>query len=175
MARETGVSFAVIGVALAVGMLAGCAQQEVSLDEPVGKAGWLAGDARTKFDTIAAHLGGFGGTMVEIGYRYEVLYWAGREHNWEFAAHQVEEIGEVLEHGLVRRPERRQSSESFVLTGIPAVQEAVARRDAMEFAERFETFRAQCNACHTMEKVQFIWVETPQQRSHAWGPLRPGT
>ena len=175
MARRQSTAAGLAIVLIAGGVLVGCGPADTTIGEPAGKAGWLAGDARTKFDTIAAHLGGFGHTMMEVGYRYEVLYWAGRDGNWEFAAHQVEEMLDALEHGLARRPERRQSSESFLASAIPMMQGVIARRDGAEFAERFETFRAQCNACHTMEKVSFIWIETPRERAHSWGPLRTGT
>ena len=158
-------------VVLAVGIV-GCAQRDASLDESVGRDGWLTGDARTKFETVAEHLGGFSNTMVEVGYRYEVLYWAGRDGNWEFAAHQLEELEEAMELGLVRRPERQASSQPFLMAGIPGMEEAIANRDQAGFLERFETFRGHCNACHAMEKVSFIWIETPQQRVHSWGPRR---
>jgi len=55
-----------------------------------GPDGWLKGDESQKFETIAKQLRGFDMAMVETGYRYQELYWAGKDENWEYASYQVE-------------------------------------------------------------------------------------
>lgn len=58
---------------------------------PGGEAGWLSqGSVEERFAVVASQLRGFDVAMVEVGYRYGELYWAGRDGNWEFAAYQIE-------------------------------------------------------------------------------------
>ncbi len=53
--------------------------------DPVGSQDWLTGDTREKLETITNHLRGFDMAMVETGYRYNELYWAGEDENWDYA------------------------------------------------------------------------------------------
>lgn len=48
-------------------------------EAPAGPGGWLQGDTQEKFHTLAEQLRGFDVAMVETGYRYIELYWAGKE------------------------------------------------------------------------------------------------
>src|SRR6056297_3887828 len=48
---------------------------------------------------------GFSRTMKEVNYRYQELYWAGKEENWEYAEYQREHIWEAMVQGYMRRPE----------------------------------------------------------------------
>lgn len=51
--------------------------------------------------------------MVEVGYRFTELYFAGKEHNWDYAKYQAEKIEVALRLGLERRPKRAQSAQFF--------------------------------------------------------------
>ena len=42
--------------------------------------------------------------MVETGYRYQELYWAGQDENWEYADYQLEKIKIAIENGLDADP-----------------------------------------------------------------------
>lgn len=125
---------------------------------------WLRGDANERFHTVAEHLRGFGPAMIEVGYRYVELYWAGHDENWGYAEHQLEEMVEVVDLALERRPERRESSEMFFYNSVRAMEEAVAARDRGMFMERFERFTTNCNACHVSEGVPFFRVAQPTFR-----------
>jgi len=35
--------------------------------------------------------------MMEVGYRYQELYWAIKDSNWAYADHQLHEMEETLE------------------------------------------------------------------------------
>lgn len=133
-------------------------------DQPVGTDGWLTGDAHQKFESVAAHLGGFGRAMWEVDYRFQELYWAGQDMNWEYAGHQIEELQETLEAGLERRPARAASARLFMTNAIPDLEEAITARDREMFDMRFNVMMSTCNSCHALEEMPFLTVALPKQR-----------
>lgn len=137
--------------------------------QPVGSDGWLTGDAHQKFDTLANQLGGFDQTMIQIGYRYTELYWAGQDENWAYAQYQIEEMRGEMESGFERRPEREASAQPFMNHVLPQLEEAAVEGDRAMFEQRFAEMTNNCNACHTMEQVPFIVVREPTKRVNPWG------
>jgi hypothetical protein len=125
---------------------------------------WLVGTADDKFATVGKQLRGLDVAMVEMGYRYTELYWAGQDKNWAFAEYQVDKIRLALELSLERRPKRAASAQSFLTNALPAVKEAVLKKDPALFKERFATFTVACNICHVMEKMPFVTVQPPEHR-----------
>ena len=148
---------------LTLGSLAACTQSPPATVS--GEGGWLAGTADQKFDTVAKHLRGFDMAMVETGYRYNELYWAAQDGNWGYAQYQIQKIRTAVENGLERRPTRAASAETFLKIVLPAVEDAIARRDASLLRERLVTLRSTCNTCHEAEKVEFVHVGEPQVRT----------
>jgi hypothetical protein len=129
-----------------------------------GEGGWLAGTVDQKFDTVAKQLRGFDMAMAETGYRYNELYWAALDDNWGYADYQVKKIRTAVENGLERRPKRAASAETFLKIVLPAVEEAIARRDSKQLRELIGSLRSTCNACHQAEKVEFVRVGIPHVR-----------
>ena len=129
-----------------------------------GEGGWLAGTVDEKFDTVAKQLRGFDMAMVETGYRYTELYWAAQDANWGYAEYQVQKIRTAVENGLERRPRRAKSAETFLTIVLPAIQDAIAKRDAALLQDRLGTLRSTCNTCHEAEKVEFVHVGEPEVR-----------
>lgn len=152
----------------AFAMINACAPEENT--EAVGQAGWLKGTPTEKFEEITHQLQGFSRTMTEVGYRYQELYWAGKDMNWEYADYQVEHIYEAIEQGNVRRPEHEASGKNFVENILPMMEKAIASKDTTEFIKAFEIVTVNCNACHAMEEVPFLTVKTPTERQ---SPIRP--
>lgn len=152
----------------AFAILIACTPEENT--EAVGQNGWLKGTPNEKFDEVAHQLQGFSRTMKEVGYRYQELYWAGKDMNWEYADYQVEHIYEAIEQGNVRRPEHKESGINFVENVLPAMEKAIASKDTSDFLRTFEILTVNCNACHAMEEVPFLTVKTPTERQ---SPIRP--
>jgi hypothetical protein len=72
-------------------------------------ASWLLqGTTDERFIRVAQHLRGFDVAMVETGYRYAELYWAGQDQNWEYAKYQVDKVRTAIQNGVARRPRRAQ-------------------------------------------------------------------
>lgn len=51
---------------------------------------WIKGIEAEQIKTIEKQFRGFDNAMVETGYRYQELYWAGQDQNWEYADYQIE-------------------------------------------------------------------------------------
>ncbi|TVR72914.1 MAG: hypothetical protein EA408_05980 [Marinilabiliales bacterium] len=150
-----------ITIAAAAIFVSGCNGDHGS---PVGSEGWLTGDVTEKFETVADHLGGFGKAMWEVDYRFQELWWAGQDGNWEYAAHQIEELEETLELGLERRPARAASAQQFMTKAIPDVEEAIDARNPEMFDRRINLMLNTCNSCHALEDMPFLTVKPPLQR-----------
>jgi hypothetical protein len=144
---------------LAVLSLPACAGREA--DAPAGEGGWLQGTTAGKFEVVAAQLRGFDLAMVETGYRYRELAAAGHAANWDYAAYQAAKIRTAIENGLVRRPKRAASAQTFLTIALPAVEDAVGKRDPALFEQRFGALTAACNSCHEAERVAFVRVAAP--------------
>ncbi len=136
---------------------------------PSGRDGWLKGTPHEKLDIVAKQLRGFDMAMVETGYRYTELYWAGTDRNWEYAEYQVEKIKQAIEYGLVRRPKRAESAEHFLTEALPKMEKIVKEKDSVGFLMGYQMLTKQCNACHKDEKVPYFTVDAPVHRQ---SPIR---
>lgn len=130
---------------------------------------WMPDDDAEKFEAIEGQMGGFSKTMRRVGYRYNELYWAGDDENWDFAAYQLDKLESEVERGTVRRPAREASARSFLDEDVPSMREAIEAGDAEAFDEQFEAFTQACQTCHAQEGVAFIQVQ-PLEHRHA--PVR---
>lgn len=125
---------------------------------------WIKGSEGEKINKIEKQFRGFDQAMVETGYRYQELYWAGQDENWEYAEYQVKKIRIAIENGLERRPKRAKSAEHFLENVLPEMEQSIESRDKIIFKKGFETFTNSCNSCHAMEDVVFFNVKIPSNR-----------
>jgi hypothetical protein len=126
---------------------------------------WIKGSNADKVEIIERQYDGFSRTMMEVHYRYEELYWAGQDQNWEYANYQLEHIIEAMEKGYERRPEREINSREFL--GIPTdiMQQGIDAKDTEQFNKAFIIYNAACKSCHIQEEVSFIQTIIPEHRS----------
>jgi hypothetical protein len=122
---------------------------------------WITGTEQEKMEKIERHFRGFDMTMVETGYRYQELYWAGMDANWPYAEYQLQKIELTLSDGLERRPLRAPSAAHFINVAIPEMKSSIQEKDTATFRRAFQVFTRQCNACHAMEKVPHFNVKIP--------------
>lgn len=130
---------------------------------------WIRGTENEQIKTIEKQFRGFDNAMVEVGYRYQELYWAGHDENWEYAEYQLSKIQLAIENGLERRPKRAKSAEYFLENVLPEMKKALESKDATTFNKGFQNLTISCNNCHTMEKVSFFKVQVPTERQ---SPIR---
>lgn len=135
------------------------------------EARWLlTGTNDERFARVAAHLRGFDVAMVETGYRYGELYWAGQDRNWDYASYQLGKIETAVARGVERRP-RRAPSARMLEGAASGVRQSILARDAAAFETAFTALTATCNACHQAERVPFVHVRPPTVRVSPAGPL----
>lgn len=126
------------------------------------EANWLTGDSDHKLGQLAKHHRGFDMAMVETGYRYSELFFAGQEKNWDYALYQAEKIKVAIENGFERRPKRRSNAEGlFLKSSYPKLIEAIKAKSPSSFQTAFTGITVSCNSCHHAEGVGFIKVHTP--------------
>lgn len=122
---------------------------------------WLGNTKEELLENIEFQFQGFSRTMNEVNYRYQELYWAGKEENWDYAEYQREHIWEAMEQGYMRRPEHEKSGRIFMENALPAMEETIQERILEDFEEQFKSMTDICNACHHMEEVAFIKIVEP--------------
>lgn len=130
---------------------------------------WITGTEKEQIQTIEKQFRGFDNAMVEVGYRYQELYWAGQDENWEYADYQLSKIQLAIGNGLERRPKRVKSAEHFLNFVLPEMKKALKSKDTSVFDKGFQNLTISCNNCHTMEKVSFFNVQVPTERQ---SPIR---
>ena len=130
---------------------------------------WIKGTEQEKLETIENQFRGFDMAMVETGYRYQELYWAGQDENWEYADYQIEKIRKAIENGLERRPKRAKSAEHFLTVALPEMEKALEKRDTVVFNKNFQMLTNSCISCHATEKVPHFTVKKPLYRQ---SPIR---
>ena len=130
---------------------------------------WIQGTENQKINIIEKQFRGFDMAMIETGYRYQELYWAGQDQNWEYANYQLKKIKVAIENGLQRRPKRAKSAEYFISSVLPKMQKAIDSKSKYFFDESFEDVTLNCNNCHAMEKVSYFNVQKPLLRQ---SPIR---
>jgi len=128
------------------------------------REGWLRGSSDEKFEQLEKQLRGFDKTMVEVGYRFTELYFAGKDRNWEYAEYQVEKIDAAIRLGIERRPKRAGSARYFLEEDLPAFRAGLKARDAKKFDKAFAQMRQSCIRCHARERVPYFSVQIPQRR-----------
>lgn len=125
---------------------------------------WIKGTKKEQINTIEKQFRGFDNAMIETGYRYQELYWAGQDQNWEYADYQIDKIKIAIENGLERRPKRAKSAEHFLTYVLPEMKKSIESKDTVVFNKGFQALTINCNSCHAMEKVSFFTVQTPTAR-----------
>ena len=149
------------GVILAGAMLglAGTAAAETAKD-------WRQGaEVAPKVERLVEALPSAANIMIEMGARYQNLYWAGKLGKWEFAGYQVEEIRELIEKLQITRPKRTASAREFLDAVYPMLPEAVNTRDWKKFEAAFEKMRHECMACHGKNEMGFVQLPLPRRAS----------
>lgn len=150
----------IIIITLSVGLFS-CNRQT---DKKNVQGEWIKGTEKEQIKIIEKQFRGFDNAMVETGYRYQELYWAGQDQNWEYADYQLEKIKLAIENGLKRRPKRAKSAEHFLTTILPEMKKSLEKKDTKIFNQNFQKMTINCNNCHAMEKVPFFSIQIPTDR-----------
>ncbi|MCU0444513.1 MAG: hypothetical protein MUE85_06305 [Microscillaceae bacterium] len=122
---------------------------------------WLKNSEKEKITQIEQQFRGFDMAMLEINYRYQELYWAGKEKNWQYAQYQLDKIKLSLQNAIIRRPKRQKSTQEFLANEFEKMQSHLTKQDSGQFLSGFQLFTTGCNVCHAKEKMPFFQVKIP--------------
>jgi cytochrome c1 len=121
---------------------------------------WLldANDDTERFRRLQVVAGGTDIPMWEIAHRYEELYVAIQNNNWEMGVYHWEKLQDRLNTAGMKRPARTQNIEGMFLdSGVwKSMHDALTSRDAGSMRTQFQVVRQACIACHIAEKVGFL-------------------
>lgn len=137
-------------------------------------ANWLldAKDDQERFRRIQIFAGGTYEQMWQVGYRYQQVYHAIIDQNWELALHHWTKLRDVFNVALMKRPNRTPNAEAMFLdTAWKQLENALQAKDAENARQAFLTERSTCMACHIAEKMPFL-NDTPIFRDTASFPPR---
>jgi hypothetical protein len=122
-------------------------------------ANWLldAKDDRERFRRIQIYAGGTDQQMWQVGYRYQQVYQAIVDENWELGLHHWGKLRAVLNVALMKRPNRTPNAEAMFLDNTwSGLQGALEAGEADEIRASFLTQRGACMACHVAEQMSFL-------------------
>jgi hypothetical protein len=132
--------------------------------EDKAQGDWIKGTKHEQIKIIEKQFRGFDNAMIEVGYRYQELYWAGQDENWEYANYQLEKIKLAIENALERRPKRAKAAKNFMNNVLPEMKKSIQSKDSIYFNKTFLTLTLNCNGCHMQEKISFFNVQLPTVR-----------
>jgi len=133
---------------------------------------WLVetNTTQAQIKKIQKQFRGFDMAMVEVGQRFNTLYFAIKDKNYDLANYQFDKIKKTIENGIERRPARKANSKAMFLdTQYISMKKALESKDEKLIAKEYENTKAVCNSCHKAEKVPFINVIDPVYR---WQAIR---
>ena len=105
--------------------------------------------------------------MPEIAYRYQSLYWAGKQGQWQFANYQIHSMEKMLTRVGQARVKRRASLEQFKERALPRLFQAVKSKNWSVFEQAVMATGAECMACHVREGYGFITVPAVPSRPNS--------
>lgn len=120
---------------------------------------WLldARDDDERFRRIQIYAGGTYEQMWQIGYRYQQMYHAIIDENWELASHHWRKIISVFNVGLMKRPNRTPNAEAMFLDASwGELKDALDSGSSADIRASFRTQRNACMACHVAEDMPFL-------------------
>ena len=130
-------------------------------------------DARTdeeRFRRLQILAGGTDQQMWQMGYRWEQVYRAIIDRNWELGTYHWGKLRDVFNVALMKRPNRTPNAESMFLTNEwQKLDAAMKAKDAAAAQKEFLAERNACLQCHVAEGMTFL-NNTPIFRNTAKFP-----
>ena len=120
---------------------------------------WLlsAQDDQERFQLLQRYLRGFDQPMWEIGERYQIVYDALENENYDLALYHWRKIKTTLENGYLKRPARQANADAMFLDqNWGEVNAAFESRNAEEAWDGFDLARSACMSCHIAEGVEYM-------------------
>lgn len=133
-------------------------------DESHENRGWLADDWSKARPQVQSQFRGSDVAMMEVGYRFSEFFFAGKDHNWDYADYQLEAMEKAIRLMIERRPKRAKSAKVFLEEDLPDVVRLTKERSPESFDRAAERLRVSCMKCHVAENYSFVTVQFPTDR-----------
>ena len=135
---------------------------------------WLR-DADTdteRFRRLEILLAGTEMAMWEITFRYQNMYDALLIENYDYARFNWDKIKQRSTSALMKRPNRTQNMEAFLLDATwQVVDDGLKTKDPIKARDAFQTARTVCMACHEAEKMSFFNGHPVFKATESFPPL----
>ena len=122
--------------------------------------GW-SGFAHFSIDDLAVLQPGLTILMPFVGQRYWKLYYAAKAEDWELALYQAQQIRELMDTGMILRPEYAKDLEAFLEGYLEPIEEAIEDQDWTAFEEAYNDGIAGSKMYHDKNKRSFIRWKLP--------------
>jgi hypothetical protein len=111
---------------------------------------------------------GLGEFMTATQLRHAKLWFAGKNHNWELAAYEIDEIKEGLEdaaklHATNDGVPVAELIKTILDPRIEHLEKAVEAKNSAQFATAFDELTNGCNSCHAKAGKPFIHIRRPSE------------
>jgi hypothetical protein len=111
---------------------------------------------------------GLGEFMMATQIRHAKLWFAGKSHNWDLAAYEIDEIKEGLEdaaklHSTVDGIPVADMIKTIIDPRIERLEKAVGAKNNNQFVAAFDELTDGCNACHAGAGKPFIRIQRPSE------------
>jgi mono/diheme cytochrome c family protein len=156
-AAAGAVAAGVMGIGLLVGGLQDAGAQSAAPPKNVND--WLlnAPSDEDRFKKLQTFLRGFDQPMWEVGERYQRVYDALGDGNYDLAEYHWEKIKITIQTGYMKRPKRQPNADAmFVQNVYDPILAAIKSKDAAKAWDGFDLGRQACMACHVAEQVGFM-------------------
>jgi hypothetical protein len=120
---------------------------------------WLldADDDSERFRRLQMYLAGSQVPMWDVSTRYQRIYEAIGDKNYELANYHWEKLIDRLNGALMKRPNRTASAETYFLDPLNQMfRDVLKTKDDAKIKEAYGTVRASCMGCHAAEKMPFL-------------------
>lgn len=120
-------------------------------------------EQQQKIDTITPGLGEY---MAIVEYHHNNLSKAISKQNYQRADYELDELIEVFEttqkihnnHEKLQQPLDKLLP-SMMYSQIENIRKTLKTKDSLAIKKSFQTLTTSCNACHAINKMEFIEVE----------------
>jgi hypothetical protein len=111
---------------------------------------------------------GLGEFMTATQLRHAKLWFAGKDHNWDLAAFEIDEIKEGLEDAAKLHPTFdgvpvAEMIKTIINPRIERLEKAVEGKNSTQFIVAFDELTNGCNSCHAGASKPFIRIQRPTE------------
>ena len=118
--------------------------------------------------TMQPYKPGLGEFMTATQLRHAKLWFAGKDHNWDLAAYEIDEIKEGLEDAARLHPTFEgfpvaEMIKTIINPRTERLEKAVKGKNNTEFIAAFDELTNGCNSCHAGASKPFIRIQRPTE------------